>query len=74
MADAWRHLNSCRGDFRGWEHNYLFTLFTKNQQVLKTQGRVTSLAYSADGQRIVSGYAWVVRTWEICVGPGTPDV
>src|SRR5579871_4881704 len=60
VADAWRHLNACRYDLRGWEHHYLFTQFTKNQRVLKTEGKVTSLAYSPDGRQIVSGYAWVV--------------
>ncbi len=68
VADARRHLNSCRPDFRGWEHNYLFTRFTRRHELLKTQGPVTSLAYSPDGRRIVSGYAWVVRTWECETG------
>lgn len=65
VADAWRHLNACRYDFRGWEHDYLFTLFTMNQQVIKTQGRVTSLAFSPDGQRIACAYAWVVKIWDM---------
>src|SRR5262249_2311949 len=56
------------GDLRGWEHNYLFTLFTKNERVLKTRGRVTSLAYSPDGLRLVSAYAWTVRTWDSASG------
>jgi WD40 repeat protein len=68
VEDAWRHLNDCRGDLRGWEHDYLFSLFTKDHRILKTQGRVESVAFSADGQRLVSGYAWVVRTWECATG------
>ena len=29
---AWHHLDACRWDLRGWEHDYLFTLFNKNQR------------------------------------------
>jgi eukaryotic-like serine/threonine-protein kinase len=32
---AFRFLESCRMDFRGWEHDYLYTLFNKNQQTVR---------------------------------------
>lgn len=68
IDEAWRHLNASRGDLRGWEHDHLFSLFTKDHRIFKTQGGVASVAFSADGQRLVSGYAWVVRTWECATG------
>jgi WD40 repeat protein len=59
---AWHHLESCPWNLRGWEHNYLYTQFTKNQRPLKErislQGHtniVLCVAYSSDGERIVSG-------------------
>jgi hypothetical protein len=52
VAEAWRQLNSCRGDLRGWEHDYLFTHFTKNQQTLRTGGDVASVTYCPDGKRV----------------------
>jgi eukaryotic-like serine/threonine-protein kinase len=53
---AWQHLNACRADLRGWEHDYLYTLFTKNQRTFVGHtGGVLSVAFSPDGKRIVSG-------------------
>src|SRR5262249_35446024 len=26
---TWEYLNACRWDFRGWEHDYVYTLFTR---------------------------------------------
>jgi hypothetical protein len=52
VAEAWRQLNSCRGELRGWEHDFLFTHFTKNQQTFGTGRDVASGAYSPDGKRI----------------------
>lgn len=68
VADAWRHLNACRYDLRGWEHDYLFSLFTKDHRVMKTRGGVGCVAYSADGRRLVSGYAFVVSAWDPATG------
>ena len=49
---AWEMLDACRWDYRGWEHNFLFTLFNQNQQTLAIDGE--RVALSPDGQRIVS--------------------
>ena len=32
---AWHYLDACRSEFRGWEYNYLYTLFNQNQRTLK---------------------------------------
>jgi len=45
IAAAWQHLNACRADFRGWEHNYLYSLFTKNQQTLEGHTSLTKENY-----------------------------
>ena len=60
---AWHHLESCQWNLRGWEHNYLYTQFTKNlrplrEDILSLKGHeeiVLCVAYSPDGKRIVSG-------------------
>jgi hypothetical protein len=54
--EALETLEQCRRDLRGWEHQYLWTLFNTNQRTLRghTKG-VNSVAWSPDGKRIVSG-------------------
>jgi WD40 repeat protein/tRNA A-37 threonylcarbamoyl transferase component Bud32 len=53
---AWEQLESCRWDYRGIEHRYLYTLFNRNQTTLKAHtGSVSSVAISSDGKHIVSG-------------------
>jgi len=49
-------LHRCRDDFRGWEHDYLYTLFNSNQLTMSGPGAYfTSVAFSPDGKRLVSG-------------------
>ena len=56
VSGAWQHLSSCRSDFRGWEHRYLYALFNKKQTTLHGHtDHVLSVAFSPDGKRIVSG-------------------
>ena len=53
---AWAHLDKCRRELRGWEHDYLFTLFTQNQKTFKGhRAPVSSVTFSSDGKRIASG-------------------
>lgn len=64
---AWQHLNECRWDCRGWEHDYLYTLFTTGSFELQGHlSAVTSVAFSPDGRRIVSGSMEdaTVRIWD----------
>jgi WD40 repeat protein len=56
VALAWRHLEACQWNLRGWEHDFLYSQFTRNQRTLRGHGGpVTCVAYSPDGRRIVSG-------------------
>jgi WD40 repeat protein len=66
VAQAWAHLESCRWDFRGLEHRYLFNLFNHNQITLAGHsGGVTSHAISGDGSRIATGGSdGTVKVWD----------
>jgi hypothetical protein len=63
-------LDECRWDFRGWEHDYLWTLFNSNQQTfLGHTNYVTSVAFSPDGQRLVSGSQdKTLKVWDAQTG------
>src|SRR5262249_23583109 len=70
VAVAWDYLDSCRWDYRGWEHRYLYTLFNKNQQTLRGHTSwVTSVAFSPDGKRLASGaHDNTVKVWDAATG------
>jgi len=72
VSGSWQYLDACRADFRGWEYDYLYTLFTKNQRTFKGHtGFVHSVAFSPDGKRIVSGSGTpdnTVRVWDATSG------
>ncbi len=80
---AWHYLDLCRADFRGWEHDYLRTLFSKNQRTLNTV-TVRSLAFSPRGKRIATGHqGGTLKVWDVATGvelltlkgnPGDGDV
>jgi WD40 repeat protein/serine/threonine protein kinase len=69
---AWLSLNACRSDLRGWEYNYLYSLFNRNQQTMKGNFRVvTSVAFSPDGRRIVGSGDDTVTVWDAESGQDT---
>jgi WD40 repeat protein len=79
---AHHYLQACRPDFRGWEHDYLFTLFNRHQQTLRASPReqaprgqpiaVLSLAISPDGKRVGGGCSdKTVRVWDAATGQET---
>jgi WD40 repeat protein/serine/threonine protein kinase len=72
-ALAYHYLESCRRDFRGWEHDYLYTHFNRNQQTFRGhQGWIQCVAVSPDDKRIVSG-DWdnTVKVWDAATGRET---
>jgi WD40 repeat protein len=63
---AWHYLESTPVEFRGWEYDYLFSLFHNNQHVFRGYtGPLYAAAYSPDGTRFASGGEYgVVQVWD----------
>src|SRR5262249_8150467 len=70
---AFHQLDSCRRELRGWEHDYLYTLFNSNQRTFRGHtDRVSCVALSGDGKRLVSGGSdRTVRVWDAATGRQT---
>ncbi len=76
---AYHHLDACRWDYRGWEHNYLYTLFNQNQRTVRGHTySVWSVAFSPDGKQIVSASGDIlgnksgeVKVWDTATGQET---
>jgi eukaryotic-like serine/threonine-protein kinase len=66
----YRYLDACRWDFRGWEHNYLFTLANKNQVTLRGHiGLIMVVSFSADGKRVFTAdQRGLVKVWDATTG------
>ena len=66
-------LAACQGNLRGWEYDYLDTLFNKNQRTLRGHtDMVISVAFSPDGKRLVSGSLdKTVKVWDAQTGQET---
>ncbi len=71
-------LDSCRWDFRGWEYDYLYSLFNSNQRTFVGHtGIVSTVAFSPDGKRIVSGSMdgdGTVKVWDADTGQQTLSI
>ncbi len=61
-------LSACQLDLRGWEYDYLYTLFDRGQTTLHGHDKpVTGVAFSPDGTRIVSGSGdKTLKVWDAC--------
>jgi hypothetical protein len=69
ISSAWEHLQACRQDFRGWEHDYLHTLFTQHQTTLRhSTSFVRGVAVSPDGERIASAGSESLKIWNAASG------
>jgi eukaryotic-like serine/threonine-protein kinase len=70
VAQADKLLDDCPRDLRGWEWFYVKRLCHSEKLSLKGHiGTVSSVAFSADGKRIVSGsYDRTVKVWDAQTG------
>jgi WD40 repeat protein len=58
-------LDTCRWDLRGWEHRYLHSLIHRARTIRGHTARVSCVAYSPDGKRIVSGSGdGTLKVWD----------
>lgn len=67
---AWRYLDECQRDLRGWEYDYLYTLFNQNQLTLRGHLEdVYGVSLSPDGKRVASGSKdKTVKVWDAETG------
>ena len=68
------YLKSCRWDFRGWEHDYILTRYTRGYTDLQVNSgeEITSVAFSPEGKRIVTGGPFgILRIWDATTGQET---
>src|SRR5262249_51264451 len=60
---AWQSLDASRKSLRGWEYNYLYSLFTQNQRTLTNRSLPSSASFSTDGKRLLVGAYDGIMAW-----------
>jgi serine/threonine protein kinase/DNA-binding beta-propeller fold protein YncE len=72
---AMDELNECRIDFRGWEHDYLFTKSILSQlPSLKHIEPMRCVTISPDGKWILSSLGHSIKLWESETGQTGPNL
>ncbi|HUG68926.1 MAG TPA: protein kinase [Pirellulaceae bacterium] len=63
-------LDDCRWDLRGWEHDYLWTLFNREHRTLLGHtSSIVGMGFSSDGKRFLSASDdGIVKIWEADTG------
>lgn len=76
VAAALEELESCPPEYRNWEWHYLHRLCTGGDRVLNAEaGRVPSVAFSPDGQRIACAHSSdVVSVWDVATSRRLRDM
>ena len=55
IDEAWRNLDAAHWNLRGWEHDFLYSKFTRGQTTLRGHtNAISSVGFSPDETRIVS--------------------
>ena len=70
IKTAWRELDAAQWDLRGWEHDFLYSKFTRGQTTLKghTSG-VINVCFSPDGKRVASASEDnTAKVWDVAKG------
>ena len=70
---ARKYVDSAQWNLRGWEHNYLYNLIYQPKTTWRGHSKpVTSVAFSPDGTRIVSGsHDNTLKVWDAQTGQET---
>jgi WD40 repeat protein len=70
---ARQYVDAAQWNLRGWEHDYLYTQIYQSKTTFRGHNRpVSSVAYSPDGTRIVSGsYDDTLKVWDVATGQAT---
>jgi WD40 repeat protein len=70
VSEAFRYLNECQWDMRGWERDHLRWWFDSSKQTLKGHtNAVYSVAWNPDGKRILTGsYDNTAKVWDAQTG------
>ncbi len=67
---ALQYLEECQWNLRGWEHRHLWTRVSAKQTLVGHTGQVTSVSWSRDGKRILTGSSdYTAKVWDAETGP-----